>query len=210
MIRYVQFVFLREGTSDDGLLAHLESLLVREGADEVIGEIRAYRGSTRQKLECFLEESLPVDAIFVHRDADQDGASARDKEIFDAGVLFANCPPLIPVVPVSMTESWLLAEPEAIREVAGNQLGRMPLDIPPLHAIEGVADGKTKLKRAIADASGLSGSKLSRLNRNFERNRAAILNRLDPNGPVAALPSWVQLERDIKDFVSGTPRSIPR
>lgn len=210
MIRYIQFAFLREGSSDDGLLAHLESLLVREGADEAVGEVRSYGGTTQEKIEKFLEEALPVHAIFVHRDADKAGPTAREREIFNAGEKYKDCPPLIPVVPVTMTESWLLVEELAIRQVAGNPTGRQPLHIPPLSAIENVSDAKARLKQAIADASGYSGSKLSQLNDNFDRNRAAILNRLDPDGPVTALPSWSQLEQDVRDFLSGSPRFVEK
>lgn len=209
-MRYVQFVYLREGSADEPLLAHLEALLVREGADEVLGEVRPYRGSVSEKLAEFLAEELPVDLIFLHRDADRAGHVARESEVYEAAASLPGCPPVVPVVPTTMTEAWLLVDETAIRAIAGNPKGSMDIGLPPLHGIEGVADAKARLKQCIGVASGATGAELARLNGQYSSNRAALLSRLNPDGRVRHLPSWVRLEEDVQSFIARTPRTSAR
>jgi hypothetical protein len=77
------FALLREGPSDDGLVPHLRTLLVRAGLSEVVGDSREYRGSVSAKFGQLLAEEAPVDLAFVHRDADGGDAAARRTEIAD-------------------------------------------------------------------------------------------------------------------------------
>lgn len=201
-MRFVQFVFLREGSSDDGLLDHLQTLLVSAGADEAFGERRVVSGSTEEKLRKFVDEDFHVDVLFVHRDADGAGRDARVNEIRLAAESIEGCPPVVPVVPVRCTESWLLVEEEAIRTVAGQPNGSQRIDMPPVSHVEGIADPKTRLKDLIAEASGREGAALSKLNGEFGRNRSVLLRRLDPFGAVASLSSWAALVDDIDEFMA--------
>jgi hypothetical protein len=206
-MRHVQFVLLREGSSDNGLAVHLESLLIKFGAQEVLGEIRPYAGTTQDKLDAFLAEGLDVDVIFLHRDADNAGHTTRETEIFEAAQQFEKCPPVIPVVPTTMTESWLLTDEQAIRDIARAPRLRHHLHLGPVSKIEEIADAKKTLKETIALASQSTGSELRRLNARFDANRATLLSRLDPDGPVRQLPSWLRLEEDILSFIERRPRS---
>lgn len=206
---YVQFVLLREGSSDNGLRAHLETLLVREGADEAVGEVRGYTGTVLAKLNAFLDEEFPVHVIFVHRDADRDDFRDREREVFDAASSIAGCPPVIPVVPVTMTEAWLLTSESAIREVSGNPDGAMRIAMPPLSGVESVADPKALLKTLIAEASGLAGRQLATINNNFHSNRETLLDRLDVEGPISRLAAWQRLVDDLRAFVDRSPRTAP-
>jgi hypothetical protein len=201
-MRYVQFVFLREGSSDDGLIDHLQTLLVDAGADEVFGERRVFRGKTEEKLRAFVDEDFHVDVIFVHRDADGAGREARVKEILEAAGAVDGCPRVIPVVPVRCTEAWLLSDEAAIRLVAGKPSATHHIDMPNLALVEGIADPKSTLKDLIGQASDASGGDLARINREFDRNRSVLLGRLDPFGRVVSLDSWAQLVADIRDFMS--------
>lgn len=206
-MRYVQFVLLREGTSDEGLVAHLESILVREGADEAVGEVRPYTGSVEEKIRRFMAERSPVDIVFVHRDADRAGYAPREREIFDAARSQFGCPTVIPLVPTTMTETWLLADEDEIRSVAGNPNGHTPLGLGPISSIEQISDAKSKLKQALSAASGRTGRELAQFNRAFSRNRATLLNRLDIDGPVRLLNSWMRLENDVRSYLERAPRS---
>src|SRR4051794_29914051 len=104
----ISFAFLREGTSDDGLLAVLRELIVLAGASAAVGESRPYRGSTEAKLNTLLEEGVPLDLVFVHRDADTRDPEPRHTEVAQAAELLGFPPPeVIGVVPVRMTETWV-------------------------------------------------------------------------------------------------------
>lgn len=201
-MRFVQFVFLREGSSDDGLLDHLQTLLVSAGADEAFGERRVVSGTTEDKLRTFVAEDFHVDVLFVHRDADGAGYEARVKEIRDAAEAVEGCPPVVPVVPVRCTESWLLVDEHAIRTVAGEPNGSHRIDVPPIGQIEGIADPKTRLRDLIAEAGGVTGAELTKLNKEFGRNRSVLLRRLDPFGSVTSLSSWSSLVSEIDGFMA--------
>lgn len=201
-MKFVQFAFLREGTSDDPLLNHLETLLSLAGADEVLGERRTYTGSTQEKLTKLMAEEPSLDVVFVHRDADGSGLQARVDEICAARDTIDNCPPVIPVVPVRATEAWLLADEAAIRAVARRPDGVLNIDMPKFSHIESIANPKQKLQDLICEASELRGAPLAALNRAFAANRAVLLARLDIEGGVKRLPSWSALEARIAGFMT--------
>lgn len=61
-----------------------------------------------------------------------------------------------PVIPIRMTEAWLLLDEAEIRRVAGAPNGKIPLNLPNPAKVESVSDPKALLKETLARASGLS------------------------------------------------------
>jgi hypothetical protein len=195
--RPVGFAFLREGSSDDGLVPHLRSLIVRCGASEVVGSSRDYKGSIEDRLRSLVAEGSAVSMVFVHRDSDGPDPSARHLEVLAAAgnLNFSSC---VAVVPVQELEAWLLLDEMAIRDAVGRRSGGTPLDLPPLNRIEETRFPKEILKRACLAASETSGRRRDQETRRFPQRRRTLLERLDIDGPVRQLPSWIRLERDIK------------
>lgn len=194
------FAFLREGTSDDGLLPHLRDLVVRAGAPAAIGSSRDYRGSTEQRLRQVQAEGANVDIVFVHRDADSPDGEPRREEVRQAAAA-VGIPSVVSVVPVQELEAWLLVDEAAIRHVVGRPSGRTPISLPRLAAIERAASPKEILQTACLTASETAGRRRAREQRDFPRRRLTLLERLDIDGPVRRLPSWQQLEADIEAAV---------
>ena len=104
--------------------------------------------------------------------------------------------PVVPVVPVRMTEAWLLLDEAEIRRVAGRPRGRTSLGLPPRHSVAGVADPKALLREALLTASEETGRRRQRVARAFDRNRALLLERLDLTGPITTLAAWQRLLTD--------------
>ncbi|WP_179404832.1 hypothetical protein [Burkholderia guangdongensis] len=119
------------------------------------------------------------DVLFVHRDAERDGYEMRLQQLTDEladveGVW-------IPVIPVRMTEAWLLGSEPAIRRAAENPNGKVPLTIPPRSRWEALPDPKQALfallhaaadrppRRAINE--GLCRSRVAELTADFEHLR---------------------------------------
>ena len=96
----------------------------------------------------------PCDILFVHRDAEGQTPVLRRNEI--ATSLRWSTVPHVPVVPVRMTEAWLLADASAIRFAAGNPNGTADLGLPELRRLEAVPDPKQVLHEALRRASGLN------------------------------------------------------
>ncbi|BCB88018.1 hypothetical protein Psuf_053310 [Phytohabitans suffuscus] len=138
-----------------------------------------------------------VDVIVVHRDADNAGAATRRTEI--EGALRGNnlASALVPVIPVRMTEAWLLLDETAIRRVAGNPRGKNDLGLPKVHQAESVADPKELLNQCLLAAANVTGRRRDSLRKRFSQNRRQLLERLDRNGPITQLPSWRILVSDI-------------
>ncbi|MFC0439163.1 DUF4276 family protein [Kutzneria buriramensis] len=133
------------------------------------------------------------DVVVVHRDADNAGHAARTREIVDAVATVTRGSHVVPVVPVRMTEAWLLLDEAAIRRVAGNPKGRAGLGLPKPHEVESVADPKHVLKQCLLAAADCTGRRHNQVARRFDEHRRNLLERLDPHGPVTKLASWQRL-----------------
>ncbi|MFM7266049.1 MAG: hypothetical protein ACKOZW_10775, partial [Cyanobium sp.] len=86
-------------------------------------------GSLSEKVRKALE-LYPCELLFIHRDAEKQSRPQRLQEIHAAT---ASLPPNpVPVIPVHMTEAWLLISEAALRAAACNRNGKAKLELPPL------------------------------------------------------------------------------
>lgn len=68
--------------------------------------------------------------------------------------------PFVPVVPIRMTEAWLLIDEQAIRTASNNPNGIKTLDIPRINRLEHLPDHKNVLFEKIKMASELPSGRL--------------------------------------------------
>jgi hypothetical protein len=101
-----------------------------------------------------------------------------------------------------MTEAWLLLDEQAIRQVAGNPNGRANLGLPTFREIERVADPKARLRECLLAASDATGRRRDMVRNRFPEHRRQLLQRLDPNGPVASLKAWQALLDAIEHIIA--------
>lgn len=196
-------LLLMDGSSDAPLAQHLEELSRRAGRPVRVVALDVDRlpiGAGRtvtNRLRAALKADPGFSLVFVHRDAEAQDPELRYTEVADA-VVKANFPGRhVAVVPVRKTEAWLLLDELAIRTVAGRPTGRVPLPLPPVHAIESHPDPKALLREVLLLASGATGRRREQLTRRFPQLRRQLLDRLDVDGPVTRLPSWSRLADDI-------------
>lgn len=193
-------IFLADGSSDLPLARHLERLCADVGHEVLITAIDPRSSPDRTvagRLRMLVVQEFPFDVVFVHRDAEGDDPQRRRREIADGAEAVGITSPVIPVVPVRMTEAWLLLDPAEIRRVAGRPNGRDPLDLPVPSEVERLADPKARLHQVLLDASGTRGRRRDRFQRDFGQHRALLLERLDLTGPVSRLQAWQHLRLDI-------------
>lgn len=205
----VEFILLSEGSSDAGLVPHLASLCVRAGAAQAEGQrldlaqfAAASHRSSMAKLVLVKLYDLVPDLVFVHRDGDNAGRTARVQEIQSAAVQAKVGAPVVPVIPIRSLEAWLLADPGLIRRAAGDPNGRQDLGLPRLKSIEAHADPKACLQEALRRASHSTGRGRRRFNSKMGRHVAMLLDNLDIDGPVTALSSWQALVQDIEGAIA--------
>lgn len=96
--------------------------------------------TVRARLRRILGIDARFDVLLVHRDAEAQPAQDRVVEIERAAEAEHVRWPKVPIVPIRMTEAWLLLDEADIRFVAGRPSGTDPLNLPPLASIESLPD----------------------------------------------------------------------
>ena len=165
---------LGEGSSDSLLIPPIRWLLsdldsTREFRIEQI-DLRVLRHPPRsldERIAAACREA-PRNLLLVHRDADASNARRRYDEI-DRAVEKASAKEpavvnvaIVPVVPVRMTEAWLLIDEAAIRKAARSAGSRVSLDMPSIGAIETLPDPKRHLDDLLLAASETTGRRRRR------------------------------------------------
>lgn len=197
-------LFICEGTSDAPLAEIVESMF-REHAVSVritspdfsLLERRVAKDLPSRMRAGLKLMASDVDIIICHRDADNQGHGARKGEMVSALSKIGGRSMLVPVIPVRMTEAWLLLDEPAIRTIAGSPGGTSDLALPKKGEVEGIADPKAVLKASILRAAQVTGRRRARLDERFSSHRRQLLERLDCFGPVAELPSWKRMLAEI-------------
>lgn len=164
------YVLIADGSSDRCLLPIIDYWL-RQYFPTIIfkGESADFSLTRTKGLPDKLREVIDLyepDWIFMHRDAEkaEDPIRLRSEEITEACRIVNPNQTVISVIPIRMTEAWLLIDESAIRRAAGNPNGTIRLDLPRIHQIEKLSNPKELLFDLLRKASGLSGRKLQNLN----------------------------------------------
>ena len=142
---------------------------------------------------------FPCDFLFVHRDDEGRGIALRQREIENSWPTGAQTSVLICVIPVRMTEAWLIANAEPIRLAVGNPNGTDVLDLPAAKDIESSPDPKEILFGALKKASGLNARRKASFNPHKFRHRVSEL--IDDLAPLRLLASFKHLEAQVKKHV---------
>jgi len=151
-------------------------------------------------------EYFPADVYFVHRDAEKYSTwSNRCAEIdHDVQKALPSTAQVVRVIPVQMTETWLLHNETAIRLAAGNPSGRMALALPRPQDLEEQKEAKEYLLSILRQASGLKTRHLQKF-KERERRRLHRLAELQQDTGFAILrhlPAFKALEAEIAALVA--------
>lgn len=141
-------------------------------------------------------ELFPCDFLFVHRDAEGVDAAVRQQEIETNWLNSQQTATLICVVPVRMTEAWLVTNDQPIRSAVGNPNGTDSLGLPAIRDIESLPDPKKILFAALKAASGKNASRKRRFKPDQFRHRVSELT--DDLEPLRKLSSFRHLEDQIR------------
>ena len=199
-------VLLCDGPSDMALAAVVEKLCFELGEPVVVTAIDPLVIQGRSVADRFAwldHNESHFDLAFVHRDAEGSAPTLRRDEIVSVKPISTQ---VVPVVPVRMTEAWLILDEGTIRQVAGRPNGQKPLGLPKATRAESVADPKSLLRHALESAAEPNGRrKAARLRRDFGLHRKILLERLEPSGPVSQLESFQQLRADLAAVLGTAP-----
>lgn len=201
-MRYVTYTLVADGSSDRALLPVIDWAIQQNSHlrfTQQYAESSVLRaGGLREKVARALE-IYPCDLLFVHRDAEQPGQyAARQREIADAVPRNVR---VVPMVPIRMTEAWLLIDEAAVRRAANNPNGLSPCVVPPIRSLEGLIDPKETLFQLLRSASGLSARRL----RSFHegRARARVSELIEDFSPLRGLASFLAFEASLVAALQG-------
>lgn len=141
---------------------------------------------------------FPCDLLFVHRDAELASVAERTQEIRQAtGALGGQSHPIY-IIPIRMTESWLLVDAQAIRSAAGNPNGKQALGLPLPDKLEALADPKDVLFRALTVAKDLGARRLRAFHPESLRHRVSEL--IEDYARLRVLGSFRHFEQQVADY----------
>ena len=204
----LRYTLLSDGPSDQALVPILTWLLQQHVPNLPIqprwADLRRLYRPPRELYERIRKsiELFPCDLLFVHRDAETASLEERLNEInqavLDTGIV-NDVSTLICVVPVRMTEAWLLFDIDAIRQAAGNPNSTVPLELHRLSDIESLPDPKGVLHRALRTATQYGTHRMER----FDVNKAVqrIPEYIEDFSPLRSLPALAALEEEVRRTV---------
>lgn len=200
-----RFTLVTDGSSDGAMLIPILEWLLRVHFPDVGVDIahanppgrRSVPTSLKKKIE-FALKSHPCDVLFIHRDAEKQPPEIRRGEIqkavdaLDAGTKV----PHVCVIPIHMTEAWLVFDESAIRRASGNPNGKVSLTLPGVRKLEDEPKPKSLLHKLLIDASELEG----RRRRTFEPEACVrrVARFLDDFSPLRGLSAFQALENEVK------------
>ena len=204
----IRYTLLSDGSSDRALIPILDWLLQNHLNDFAIqsqwADLRPFNKLLRNTLEKRIKLSLdlyPCDILFIHRDAERETHEARINEIRTAITQLASSVsiPTVCIVPVRMTEAWLLFDISALRKAASNPNGSVALQLPDIRRIEHEPDPKNVLHKILRQASGLSSRRLKSFSASDCTHRVSEL--INDFSPLRILPAFNALESELIDVI---------
>jgi hypothetical protein len=118
-----------------------------------------------------------------------------------------NNKPYVCVVPVRMTEAWLLFDEIKLRLAAGNPAGTVQLSLPAFPRIEGLPDPKETLYRLLQNATELPPRRLKKFSHTQAFYRLAEL--IEDFSPLRQLPAFTSLEEDLQRVIASAGWNTP-
>jgi hypothetical protein len=192
-----RYTLLADGTSEEVLIPIVDWLVRQHlpGVRSVSAFARGF-GKVGNDLGARVQAALayfPCDLLVIHRDAE---AVHRDQRLLEiAATMQGREVPYVALIPVKMTEAWLLSDEEAIRFASGNASGREDLNLPRRQRWETTPDPKATLLNALKLASGKSGRALDKFNP--EKARHLITPRSESFERLRGIAAFDAFEADL-------------
>ncbi len=142
-------------------------------------------------------ELFQPELLLVHRDAEAQDPESRRAEIPVIGHA------TVKVVPVRMTEAWLLFDEAAIRRAADRPRGRAPLGLPAPQRVEQLPDPKGSLREALLAAAEVTGRRRKRFEQELGARVQRIAELIDDFAPLRRLSAFRRFEQDCGEALDG-------
>jgi hypothetical protein len=200
----LQYTLLSDGPADKALIPILTWLLRQHLPNLPIqsrwADLRMLPRPPKELCGKILESIhlFPCNLLFIHRDAENASLDERLNEIRRAvteASIDNEISDFICVVPVRMTEAWLLFDIDAIRQAAGNPNGTLALQLPRLSDVESLPNPKRVLHKALRIATEYGTHR----RRRFDVNKAVqrVPKCIEDFSPLRNLSAFIVLEEEV-------------
>ena len=192
MSRQLTWSVVADGGTDRVLVPIIQWAIHRLDPDVEIlePEFRKRHGSVVDFIGVYESRAM---VVFVHRDSENLSLQRRLRE-FEA----VTRPNVVPVVPVQMTEAWILFDGTAVAKAAGSPSSHVP--VPAIGDIEGIRNPKERLEELLFRAAG---SPTGRRGRNFKRSivdrRVSVAEYISDYAPLRHLPAFRRFQESLAE-----------
>jgi len=170
----IDYTLVTDGRSDrvlinivDWCIENIDSQIAANGTYADFSALQKPPRNLSERIEKALE-LYTCDWLFIHRDAENQSIDDRCSEIEKA---LQSVPlggkPYVFIIPIKMTEAWLLMDSDAIKRAAGNRNYKGNIELPSKRDLENI-DAKKKLFDLLLQAKG-SVSKREKIKFNKEK-----------------------------------------
>ena len=180
-------------------MLHVIRWTLRENFSELTTlELGTWRRRPSEELPAVIDHAVArwsPDVMFVHRDAETESVDVRWAEIprsFESTVR---------IVPVRMTETWLLIDEQAIRTAADNPNGSTPLGLPSPSRLEACPDPKRMLHGALVNACERSKRRKKRFERDVGLRVQRVAESIPDFSALRQLTAFRAFEQETIDVV---------
>ena len=184
-------MLVADGGTDLALTSILDWAIHRlDPAVEILEpEFRKRQGSVQESLAT-LETGAML--VFVHRDGETATIQQRLKE-FDAVVR----EDVVPVVPIRMTEAWLLISADAIAMAADHP--GADITLPAIGQLESIANPKDRLEGLLMQAAGNpTGRRRKQFLKSIAERRVNVASLIDDFSPLESLPGFERFQANLR------------
>ena len=203
MSRQLTWAVIVDGRTDRVLVPIIQWAIHRLDPEVEIlePEFRRRSGGVAEFLNTYTSSAM---LIFVHRDAENLTLEGRMKE-FES----VSRSDVVAVVPVRMSEAWILFDGSAIAKAAGSPSVQVP--VPKLSEIEGIAEPKDLLERLLVEAAGSpTGRRGKVFRRSLVERRVSVAGHIGDFSPLESLRAFQQFQSALAErypYAEHLPRS---
>ena len=183
MSRQLSWSIVADGETDQMLVPVIEWAIHRLDPDVEIlePEFQKRRGSVQEFLRAYESGAM---LIFVHRDSENLPLADRLVE-FD-GIIRPN---VVPVVPVQMSEAWILFDGSAVARAAGSPAAEVL--VPRIGEIENMRNPKERLDELLFLAAGSPAGRRGKIfRRSIAQRRVSVAGYIADYSPLENVPAF--------------------
>ena len=190
MTRQITFSVVADGGTDRVLVPIIQWAIHRLDSDVEILEpsFEKRKATVAEFLQVYESETM---LTFVHRDTENMSLEDRMQEFSNA-----TGDEIVPVIPVRMSEAWILFDSSAIAHAASNPSSRVT--VPEIVDLESIVDPKARLDQLLLEAAGSpTGRRRKVFKRSIVDRRVSVASWISDFSPLEALPAFNQFQKSL-------------